>query len=99
MKTFAEFISEGKTITLSNKVFDELWALEYDTVSNGSPKEKIELADALEAAKKKGASRVLNVSDKVYEYTKKALENAIDIADDQNKKSLMNTLKKAMDKL
>lgn len=105
MKTFKSFVEEdvlveSNKITMSKALYNEFIALEADTVGPGSPKEKEELADALDDAKKKGNRYEIQVSPKVKKYmVNKAIPNMKDIADDRGKRSLVNQLNKLKNNL
>ena len=93
-----QILSEG--VTLTKSVFDEIWDMEVDTLENGNPQPKHDLVKAMENAKKSGSSRNLGeLSDSTVDYLKTALDNAIDINEDQGNKRLVTSLKQARNKL
>jgi len=91
MQTFKQYISEN--VKLSKLVYDNLYSLEVDTF-DGSNKPKEKFVKSLENAKKSGASYVIPSDDYTKEWLLKALDNAIDIADDNGNKRLINNLRK-----
>lgn len=90
-----ELKEKVRNIRVPNRIFQELWATEVDTVSSDSPESKVMLADEMQRAIPSGKVHRVPLSSESKEYLMhNALPNLIDIARDNMDRCLVNQLKK-----
>jgi len=100
MKSFITHLSEAHTFKISRAMYDELYAMEVDTLTNHSAADKKSFVDSLTNSKKVSGGYNITVETDAWRYLKdNALPNIIDITADAGNHALNRSARTLRSKL